>query len=97
VRNPVSFLIYENAYELIIGRVDLEKEETLNDLIIFENKSVTSSAYYTYKNIEHNHYFNFKYLVGAIKPANHLYLTLSGDSISVIRKTDSLISYHARD
>jgi len=94
VRNPVSFLIYENAYELIIGRIDLEKEETFNDLIIIENKSVTSSAYYTYNNIEHNHYFNFKYLVGPINPANHLYLTLSGDSISVIRKTDSLISYH---
>jgi hypothetical protein len=94
VRTPVSFLSFGNNYEIIIYRIDLEKDKTLDDLILFENKSVATTDRYTYTTIKHNNFFNLSYLTGPVKPVDKIFLTLSGDSIRTITKNDSLISYH---
>jgi len=94
VRNPVSFLFFGNDYELITYRIDLEKDIELDQLIVMENKSVTSTVRHIYTTITHNKFFKFSYLAGGSKPVGRLFFTLFGDSTSTIRKNDSLISYH---
>jgi hypothetical protein len=94
VRGPVSLIYFDEAYHLIIYKLDLIKEASLGDLLHTAIESVDRTTGETYTVINYNDFFKFQLNVFPSKPASQIYLTLAGDSVQNVVKNDSVVCYH---
>jgi hypothetical protein len=94
IRNPVSLISFDKRYNLLIHKIHLSGNDSLNNFFHTEIKSVDRTTGVTYIVIDNNLFFQFQYKSEPIKAAQDIYLTLSGDSLQTVAKNDSIISYH---
>lgn len=94
VRGPVSLIYFDKEYHLIIYKLDLIKEASLEDLLHTVIESVDRTTGETYSVINYNDFFKFQLNTVPSKPVSQIYLTLAGDSLQNVVKNDSMVCYH---
>ncbi|NNV55082.1 hypothetical protein [Limnovirga soli] len=94
VRAPIAILDFDNKYHLIMYKMILQNDVSLENILHVEMKSVDLSTGYSYGTIGRDIIYRFRYKAGAIKPASALYLTLAGDSLQKVEINDTIINYH---
>lgn len=96
VREPISMLFFDQNYHLIIYKINLTEIKSLQEIIHTEIKAANRSVGYPYSVYGDNIFFNFQTKAGLTHPVSKIYLTLSGDSLKIIAKNDSVMAYHLR-
>lgn len=93
VRNPVTNLDYGLDYGLIIYRIDLKNDSSLEEIIKIEDNvtSPTASGVYTVRNQD---LFEVRYKSGKPALASEIYLGFRGDSLKTVAKNDSVACYY---
>ena len=93
LRNPVSLLVVDKKFNLIIYKLTLQEDRSLNQIISFNRKKSFRSSKYSYRVIGNNIPFHFDYKGGEIHPVREVHLAIWGDSISQEITSDSIVSY----
>jgi hypothetical protein len=93
VRNPIVLATFNSESSLIITKIDLKTDISLQALIHSEIIGTDASVGRTYATINPG-YFSFQYAAEAVSPAADIYLTFAGDSVQNFFKSDSIVSYH---
>jgi hypothetical protein len=93
VRNPIVLATVNSENSLIITKIDLKTDISLQTLIHTENIGADASVGHTYATINPG-YFSFQYAVEPVPPSTDLYLTFAGDSVQTLFKSDSIVSCH---
>lgn len=93
VRNPVSMLILDSLYHLIIFEINLLNESSLKNILHLERAYSRPSTGESYR-IMGNEFLTIKYKSGFQTPASQILLTLSSDSLVKIKDGDNLLCYH---
>jgi hypothetical protein len=94
VRNSISLVSVGENYRLIIYKIDSTKTASLKDILKTEIKSVDRSTGYTYTILGNDIPYKFQYKSGIESRGAKIYLTLAGDSLNTVEKSDSIFSYH---
>jgi hypothetical protein len=92
-RSAVSQLIYENKYVLAITKINVKEDDLLKDLVSDTILSTERTVGEVYSIINLTNNFQIQFRSQPVKPASHVFLTLSGDSVTCL-KTANSIRYH---
>ncbi len=90
-RKPISFIVYDSNYNLIIYRIDSTNMSLNNQFKLISKKmEITVDEVYNVVNL---HNFKFQYSNSTVKPVTEIYFSLIGDALRIINKNDSIVSY----
>jgi hypothetical protein len=92
--NPISVILFEKRYLLVIYKINLLSERSLKDLLFSRVEDVDRTTGKVYKVINYNNFIKLQFQNARQSPVSNIYLTLSGDSITRLVKNDSILSYH---
>lgn len=93
MRNSVSLIYLKDRYQLLMYKMDFQTNIPLSGIIETKIKSVKQSIGYAYRIINANTFY-FRYRAGDLEPLSNLFLTISGDSVQTVQKTDSSLMYY---
>jgi hypothetical protein len=92
-RDPISVLLFDEKYYLIINKINLEKEKSLQTILHKTIEDVDRTTGEVYSILDLDNSYQFQYRSSAIKPVSQIFLTLSGDSLNSVW-SDSIVSIH---
>lgn len=93
-RNPVAQLTYDDAYNILLYKIDLSHQPNkINDILQVKLESESTSVGEGYLIIG-SAFFNFSFHGAPTQLPSKVYFTMSGDSITQNVANDSLIAYH---
>lgn len=93
VRNPISIILVDSEYYLIMHKMSLSRDLSLREIAHIQQKSVDHSTGVTYDVIENGDYFRFQHASGRVETISQIYLTLSGDSLMTFVNNDTRLDY----
>ena len=79
LRNPVSLLVVDKKFNLIIYKLTLQEDRSLNQIISFNRKKSFRSSKYSYRVIGNNIPFHFDYKGGEIHTVREVHLAIWRD------------------
>lgn len=93
LRNSITQISYEDEYKIYKYKIDLEEDIPLSKILKTEVRSVSQTDSKSYLMISKTPY---NYMVLGVKPepVKNIYLTFQGDSITTIRRNDTIASFH---
>jgi hypothetical protein len=93
VRGPVSTVRFNSTYSIIIYKIALTGNISLDTAFHTKLKKVDRSVGYSYRIIG-NRFFRFQYKSGEVSPPSKIYLTISDAPLNSLYSNDSLVYYH---
>jgi hypothetical protein len=75
-REPISVYKYDDKYHLVITRIALARENTLNELLNFSELNVDKTVGKVYTLVDLNEYCKFEFQSEPQKPAASIFLTI---------------------
>lgn len=79
--NPLSFLSYNEAFDLVFYKFDMKEYPDLPKSLLFENKNATMTTGTEYYTFPVSDFLTYKFEPGMPKAISRLHLTLNGDSL----------------
>jgi len=94
LRNSIATLRFDNSFNIIIYKINTEKEFSMQRILHIENTRTHISNGYVYTLIGRDIIYNLWYKNGITKPIQTIFLSYSGDSLQTGVMNDSIVSYH---
>jgi hypothetical protein len=92
-REPISVYLFDNSFHLVINKIDLLKDASLNNILNVAMTSVDRTTGRSYLIIDLGDSYKFQCQTQPIRAITQIFLTLAGDSLrSAVN--DSTIGYH---
>ena len=92
--SPVSFLLFDDSFHLVVHKINLSKEQSLNEVLLTAIKGSDQSTGVTFRVFNFNGFSRLKWRGTPSLPVSRIYLDLDGDSLTNDIKNDSIYSYH---
>src|SRR5436190_5479635 len=93
VRGPVSTIRFDSTYSIILYKIALTDNISLDTAFHTKLKKVDRSVGYSYRIIG-NRFFTFQYKAGKVPSPLRIYLTISDTPLNTLYSNDSLVYYH---
>jgi hypothetical protein len=94
VMHPVSFFYVDDAYHLVIFRINMETDQPLKEILSSDLKESKQSDGEAYSVVDFNLFSRFEWHPVPTKRIRNIFLSLYGDSLSNGILNDSIASYH---
>lgn len=95
-RDPISFLLYRKTLLILLYKISIANDFTLQNSIIVTNEDADVLNGVAYVPINEGVNLRYKFRIGPITtPVEKIFMTLSTDSTELVMKTDTSIYYHA--
>jgi|GEM_PF-1250512 hypothetical protein len=91
---PVSFLLFEDSFHLVVHKINLLKDQSLNEILLPAIKASERSNGISYRVFNFNGFSRFQWRGNPSIPVSRIYFNLDGDSLTNEIKNDSIYSYH---
>jgi hypothetical protein len=92
VRNPISVLVFDNKYYLILYKIKINSNAPVTELVNYKVRDADRSVGISYAIVDRGG-FRLQYKGGAPPPASEIMLSLEGSDINNYLKNDGMTAF----